>query len=101
MRRKKVKKMYRNRNTTITRRIPAGRRGTVYVSILAVATLVSLLGISAVTASRLRARASNTGSDVLDAQAYAQAALDLGRLTISLDPNWRTTQSKGWWANNV
>src|SRR5438105_4618344 len=77
------------------------RRGTVYVAVLAVATLVSLLGISAVTAGRLRARASNTGSDILDAQAYAQAALDLGRLTISLDSNWRNTQAKGWWAHNV
>jgi hypothetical protein len=73
----------------------------VYVSVLAVATLVSLLGISAVTAGRLRARASGTGSDILEAQAYAQAALDLGRLTISLDSNWRNTQTKGWWAHNL
>ena len=34
------------------------RRGTVYVSILAVATLVSLLGISAVTAEMPRSETS-------------------------------------------
>lgn len=77
------------------------RRGTVYLTILSVATVVSLLGISAVTAARLRARASNAGRDILDAQNYAQAALELGRLTISLDPSWRSSQTKGWWAKNV
>ncbi len=79
----------------------SARRGTIYVTVLSVATLVSLLGISAVTAARLRGRSSGSGGDVLDAQAYALAATELGRLWISQDPNWATNRTNGYWATQV
>lgn len=82
-------------------RHPRRRAGAIYLIVLATSMLVALLGLSALMAARLRLRNAGPTGDMLEAQLYAQSAVELGRYWINNDPNWRTSRTKGWWAQNV
>jgi Tfp pilus assembly protein PilX len=77
------------------------RAGAIYLIVLATSMLVALLGLSALMAARLRLRNAGPTGDMLEAQLYAQSAIELGRYWINQDPNWRTSRTKGYWAQNV
>jgi len=77
------------------------RRGTIYLLVLSTALLVTILGLSALTASRVQARGSEGTNDFVQARLHAFSALELGRQWIASDSNWRTTRPNGVWAANV
>ncbi len=73
------------------------RRGSVYVAVLGVAMMVTILGLSALAATRLR-RDSAVGTEtVVKASLYAQSVVDIVLYRLENDPNWRTTYTHDIW----
>ncbi len=73
------------------------RRGMTYILILGVATMVTVIGLSALTVTRIEWRASVRASEAGAARFYARSAVELGFLSIRDDPAWRTGLGSGWW----
>ncbi len=73
------------------------RRGSAYLVVLAVSLIVATMGLGALLAIRAQARTANALSDAAEARQYALAAIELGRLAIGKDPNWRTNRTCGVW----
>jgi hypothetical protein len=78
---------------------PAARRGSTYLIVLATASIVATMGLGALLAVRAQARAVNVTGDAAEARQYALSAIEIGRLWIAQDPNWRTNRTFGTWAN--
>lgn len=77
---------------------PSGpRRGSAYLVVLAVSLIVATMGLGALLAIRAQARTANALADAAEARQYALAAIELGRLAIGKDPNWRTNRTCGVW----
>jgi hypothetical protein len=62
--------------------------------------IVATLGLGALLAIRAQARAAALLGDQAEARYYALSAIDLGRLWIAQDPQWRTLRENGVWASN-
>jgi len=69
-----------------------------YLAVLAVTMIVATMALGALLAVRAQARAANLMSDVAQARLDALSAIELGRLWISKDANWRANRSHGVWA---
>ncbi len=80
------------------RRGPARRRASTYLVVLAATTVVATLGLGALLAVRAQARAAHTMGEAAEARLYAVSAIELGRLWISQDPQWRSKRPNGVWA---
>ena len=76
------------------------RRGSAYLVVLAVSMIVATLGLGALLAIRAQARAAALLGDEAEARYYALSAIELGRLWIAKDPQWRTLRQNGVWASN-
>ena len=74
------------------------RRASVYVAVLSVAMIVTIIGLSALTAVRVRHRGAEGTSDLTEAALYAHSAIELGMHWIENNPNWRTLKGEGFWA---
>ena len=74
------------------------RRGASYVFFLGTATLVVIIGLSALTVLRVKSRAAEGGHDSVAAQLYAQSAVEQALLTIYTDGGWRGTISPDTWS---
>ena len=68
-----------------------------YLAVLAVTMIVATMALGALLAVRAQARAANLMSDAAEARLYALSAMELGRLWISKDANWRANRSHGVW----
>lgn len=79
-------------------RKPVSRRRGValYVSVLATATIVSVLALSAVAVVRLERKQAEAINARLAARANARSAVELALRVLNNDSNWRTT-----YANNA
>src|SRR5256714_11923901 len=77
------------------------RKGSAYVLIIGVSMLAAAITIAATLAGRSQSRALDGTNNASEARTYAQAAVDLGRLYIAQDSNWRTNRSNGSWLSNV
>ncbi|MCK4343308.1 MAG: hypothetical protein KAY37_16460 [Phycisphaerae bacterium] len=73
------------------------RCASVYVMVFSSALLVTLIGVSAVLAVRVRHRSIQGDKSFIAARGYAQSAVDLGLYTIANDPDWRTNYPNGAW----
>lgn len=73
------------------------RRGSVYLMVLGAAVIVTILGLSALTAVRIQRRSADGLGDFAEARRYAQSAIELGLLAIHDDPDWRENQLNGNW----
>jgi len=73
------------------------RRGGVLVIVLAVALIVSVLALGAILVRRIERLATQETGDVAQARLYAIAAIEVGRLRIKEDSDWRNTFSSGVW----
>ena len=73
------------------------RRGGIYVIVLGVSMIVSVLALGAMTVRRIERRSGQQAADLTEARQYAHAAIEIGRLRIKSDANWRTTFSDGVW----
>jgi Tfp pilus assembly protein PilX len=68
--------------------------------VLATGLVVATLGLGALLAVRSQYRAWRTLTDAAEARQNALSAIELGRLWISQDPNWRSNRGSGVWASN-
>jgi hypothetical protein len=79
----------------------ARRRGTAYVIVLGLASLVGVMAIGTLGLTRARGRA---GAESMDAAAARQCALDgveIAKLWIRQDVNWRINRTAGAWATDL
>ncbi|MBK9121205.1 MAG: LamG domain-containing protein [Phycisphaerales bacterium] len=76
---------------------PATRRATVYLATLGCALLVTLAGVSAVLATRVRHRMVAADTDHAATRYLAQSGVDLAQYIMALNPNWRTEYGSGVW----
>jgi len=65
-----------------------------YVAVLMTATIVAVIGISALTITRIELRSAEGAKDTIEARFYAQSALEISSYLINNDRNWRTNYSK-------
>ena len=93
--------MDRTQSTTRHRFASAQRRGSIYVAVLGAASLVALIGVGAVAAARIQLRAAVAANDATHAAPMAQSAIELARLRIANDANWRTSFTHDRWTENV
>jgi len=73
------------------------RPGTIYVAVLGAATIVMILGLSGLTAVRIKARTANAEGESKKAHRSAHSAIVQGLFHIQTDSNWRTTFTNGTW----
>ena len=66
--------------------------------VLAVTSLVGLIGLSSLTAVRLQHAGSRDRTDAIAAQQLADAALRLVHLRLTDDPAWRSTHTHNAWS---
>ncbi len=59
-----------------------GRRGSIYVLVLGAATIVTVIGLSALLAARIQHRAARGTSDLAQARLCAVSAIDMALYTI-------------------
>ena len=80
--------------TTQQRRPPdrqETRRGVTYVLVLGATLIVGAMGYGGMLAVRAKARTANMLTDAAEARMLAVSAINLARLKIQNDLNWRTT----------
>jgi type II secretory pathway component PulK len=72
------------------------RRGSVYVAVLAAAMIVTVIGLSALLAARVRHRGERATADFAQARVNALSAIDMGFFLIEQNPGtWRTILDQG------
>lgn len=77
------------------------RRGSIYLPVLIVGSIVSAMAVGGLLALRADARTSQLRTDAAEARLLAQAGLESARALILADPAWRTSRSNGTWLSNV
>gem|GEM_PF-595789 len=65
------------------------RRGSLYVSVLGVAMIVSMIGMSTMVVARLNLRSVSWRQDRSEARLLADSAVELGAAIVLQDSNWR------------
>ena len=70
-------------------RARARRRGSIYAVVLAMAILVSLIGLSAVAVGRINLRTAGTGGDAMAAELLALSAVEHAIAVVNREANWR------------
>jgi hypothetical protein len=88
---------YHHRPQHHRRRPTARQRGSVLVLVLAVASLVGIIGLSALLAVRLQHRNLQLRHEALQAQRLADAGLQWVHLRLSDDDDWRNTYTHDVW----
>ena len=71
------------------RRLVGRRRGSIYAVVLAMAILVSLIGLSAVAVGRINLRTASAGGDAASAELLALSAVEHAASVVNSDSNWR------------
>lgn len=77
------------------------RRATAYFVVLVSASMVTMVGLSALVAHRVQLRISEQESGLAEARFYARSAIEMGLLWIEDDPDWRDNRSSGVWVADV
>ncbi|KPK80122.1 MAG: hypothetical protein AMJ81_12455 [Phycisphaerae bacterium SM23_33] len=84
-------------SVSVTR--PRGRRrrqGTAYIAVLGAATIVTIIGLSALVIARLQRRMAGRTNDFAEARLYALSGVDMGLLQIKKNPgSWRSDFAVG------
>ena len=68
-----------------------------YVYFLSAMMLISVIGLSALMATRIQVRSGEGTSDSTTARFYAQSAIELGLAMIQQDSTWRSSLGSGAW----
>lgn len=74
---------------------PDRRRGSVYILVLGMATLVTVAGLSVLTFARLKGREILWANNSKEARVLAEAAVEWALTKLAADINWRTTYTNG------
>jgi hypothetical protein len=77
------------------------RKGTAYVAILAMSIIVGGIGAASIWAARSNFHRAETQGDGAQARSMARSAIEIARVWINQDPNWRTNRPDGVWASNL
>ena len=75
------------------------RRGSVYIAVLGVATLITVMGVSAVLAVRMDHHATMLTQDAVAADLAAQSTAELALLKLNQTSTWRQTYQASTWVN--
>lgn len=75
-------------------------RAMAYLFVLTTTLFVVVVGISGLSLARIQAQAHRGAGDAIAAAFYAQSAIDIGLITISNEPAWRTSPGAGVWIDN-
>jgi hypothetical protein len=67
------------------------RRGSIYAVVLAMAILVSLIGLSAVAVGRINLRSAAAGGDGASAELLSFSGIEHATTVVNTDPTWRST----------
>jgi hypothetical protein len=89
------------RNKTHNFRLAHRRRGSIYIAVFAMSLIIITLAVGGIVAARAQARQTDADGDVSQARAAANSGLELARLWMSLDPNWRTNRVSGSWTSGL
>ena len=73
------------------------RRSAAYVLFLCIATVVMIIGLSALTSVRIQRQSAAGANGTIAARFHAQSAIELGLAIINLDPAWRNNWGSGVW----
>lgn len=92
--------MHARRSSLPELRTRRNRTGVIYVTVLAIGTLVLVMAMGALLASRSLLRATSMSNDADSAADYAFSAIELSRYMIANDSYWRTDYSPGVWFSN-
>jgi len=76
-------------------------RGSVYITVLGAAMLITIIGLSVMFVQQVQNRTASGASDCAEARLYARSALESGMYVIYADPFWRTRYGNGAWCTNV
>lgn len=79
------------------RKTRCSRRGSIYVAVLGASMIVVVIGVGALLAVRARARTVEVANEAEEARLCARSGIELARLWISQDPNWRSALSGSPW----
>jgi len=74
----------------------ARARGSLYVAVLGIALLVSVIGLTALSAARVELRGGGADADFAAARLYAQSAVEIGLHLIRGDSDWRSRANGDW-----
>lgn len=77
------------------------RRGSTYVIVLMVSSMVVLIGLTALTVARISRRNTELGVSAGESRHLAQAAVEAGRGLVANDANWRKALANGTWISDV
>lgn len=75
-------------------------RGSIYITVMGVSMMVAIIGVSAILAARVQARAGTALNDFAEARICARSGIELAMLTIYNDSYWRTHFGNGAWYTN-
>ena len=71
--------------------------GSAYLAIVGATMLVAVIGFAAVTAARVQLRVSERSGDVLAARSLARSAVQIARVYMDREPDWRRARPNGVW----
>ena len=77
------------------------RRATAYLVVLVSASMVTMVGLSALVAHRIQLRMAEQDSGLAEARFYARSAIEMGLFWIANDPDWRDNRVSGVWATDI
>ena len=78
-----------NNSAIAASRRRGGRRGSIYAVVLAMAILVSLIGLSAVAVGRINLRTASAGGDAASAELLALSGIEHAIAVVNADNSWR------------
>lgn len=76
------------------------RRGSMLMIVLGSSMLCMVIGLAALTTIRIERKAGQNEPDILDAQLYAESAIEMGFMVIRTESDWRTNRGESNWFNN-
>ena len=79
------------------KRNPIRQRGTVYLLVLSITTLLVGIGVTAVIVGRINLKTEALEADQTQARFLAQNSIDLLRQELNADPSWRTNYTNDTW----
>ena len=85
------------------RAVRSGRRrnrGSAYIAVLGLMMVLITLASGALLAVRAQSRSAQLQQDTAKARAHALSAIELARLMIHSDLDWRRTRANGTWISN-
>lgn len=77
------------------------RRGSAYVTVLATAMIVTVIGLGSLFVVRAHSKALELQADAAEARNYAHSAIEVGLWYIQSGATWRSARPHGIWASNI